>query len=150
MSTDYGKIIDWLDSLHEDLLQEALLLRDEFLAEAKSTGKIQYRTVQVKVNTQRSVSILWKRVTFTPTSKGLKAFTVAIPKGKAFSYRAESVVKNADYWLQELFHAYEPKFAIIRESLLKNMKARKALLELQQRVNANPPIRKGLHNPAPV
>lgn len=141
----YSDVIKQLDIVHEKLKREAFQLRDEFQEDAKREGKIQYRTVQVKVNTAGSVSIIWKRVTFQQTSGGLKAWSVAIPKGKAHSYRESSVVKNADFWLQQLFHVYEPKFAIIRESLLINMKARKQLLDLQRRVNANPPIRDGLH-----
>lgn len=141
LSAKYLEMIRELDTIHFMLRDQAIELRDAFFADAKREGKILYRTVQVKVNKQESVSIIWKRVSFVDLPGGKKKQrTTAIPKGKGHSYRQDAVVKNADYWLQQLFHTYEPKFAIIRESLVSNMKARKTLLELQRRVNANPPI----------
>ena len=141
LSTRYLPMILECDAIHDLLRTEALRLKDGFIQDAKDEGRLLYRSVQVKTNREGSVSIVWTRIIFSDKPGGGKRQRQeVIRKGDGYTYNPNAVIRKADYWLQQLFHQYEPKFAMLREALVMNMKARKQLLELQRRVNANPPL----------
>ncbi|RJX72677.1 conjugative transfer protein MobI(A/C) [Pseudomonas sp. LS-2] len=142
LSARYLPMILECDAIHEQLKAEAIRLKDQFIQDARDEGKLLYRSVQVKTNREGSVSIVWTRIIFSDKPGGGKRQRQeVIKKGRdSHTYNPNAVIRKADYWLQQLFHQYEPKFAILRESLVMNMKARKQLLEIQRRVNANPPV----------
>lgn len=137
---DFQQAIEAMETIRQKVKNEALRLRDEYLAAAKERagGKIIYRLIDVRDNGKGSMSIIWCKVFFydVPGNKKRQG-RLPISKGQGPLYSPGLVTRGMDHWFIELFQLYEPQLAVLRDQMLYAAKIRKLLVQQQSKAQAS-------------